>query len=357
MSTVNSGFVPPTSVPSIAPTQASMPGYELELLYWAIISISCLSLIGAALIMGSWLFASCRSPTRKLVVFLSITDFFSAICYLTAVILIKQYQNHADTIKLVCQVIAPINIFFTCSSFFWTACIAIHLYLSVTMGRNSLEKIKYYHIISWGYPLFSMILVFALRAGDRADANSFWYEFCNLLDRVILVHSIRLASSIPLKCEILINVRCFIKYPENPNWIPLRCVTIYIPILICWCLAFIFYFMTKSKFMKYFDKQQLIQGRIQSKFALSRKLTFIPLVFILLRMWGMVASIIQWISSGNFAYEKFLWLEFLHSLGDPGQGFVNAFFYVIFSKKIRKSYARCLYCNTDHEVDKSSLIQ
>jgi len=274
--------------------------------------------------MGSWLFASCRSPTRKLVVFLSITDFFSAICYLTAVILIKQYQNHADTIKLVCQVIAPINIFFTCSSFFWTACIAIHLYLSVTMGRNSLEKIKYYHIISWGYPLFSMILVFALRAGDRADANSFW---------------------------------CFIKYPENPNWIPLRCVTIYIPILICWCLAFIFYFMTKSKFMKYFDKQQLIQGRIQSKFALSRKLTFIPLVFILLRMWGMVASIIQWISSGNFAYEKFLWLEFLHSLGDPGQGFVNAFFYVIFSKKIRKSYARCLYCNTDHEVDKSSLIQ
>eukprot|EP01121_Diplochlamys_sp_Union-15-3_P000057 TRINITY_DN10047_c0_g5_i1.p1 TRINITY_DN10047_c0_g5~~TRINITY_DN10047_c0_g5_i1.p1 ORF type:complete len:307 (-),score=16.88 TRINITY_DN10047_c0_g5_i1:49-969(-) len=295
-----------------------------QLFYWALLVTSCASFVGSLLIMCSWLFPKCRSKTRKLVVILSVTDFFSSICYILGVVLIGYYEGkNTNDVHTVCRFLAPFNIFFTCSSFLWTACIAVHLYISVRRGTNS-SYTTIYHIISWGYPLATLITVFATRSGDRADTQTYW---------------------------------CFIAaFSSKVKWLLLRSMTVYLPLVISWFIALVFYLLTRFRLNSEFKQQEIVALRVKSHFNLSTKLTFIPLVFIFLRVWGMVATIVQGVYGSDYDYSKFVWLEFLHCIGDPGQGFVNSLFYVVFSKKIRKSYVDKLFNRKSGKYSEDILV-
>ena len=89
---------------------------------------------------------------------------------------------------------------------------------------------------------------------------------------------------------------------------------------------------------------------------LDQKLIFIPLVFILLRMWGTIRFFISFHPSchkecGDIigigkACEEALYNPFLmvmQALCDPGQGWGNALIFVIFHKTLAKRLCPCIF--------------
>ena len=91
---------------------------------------------------------------------------------------------------------------------------------------------------------------------------------------------------------------------------------------------------------------------------LDQKLIWIPLVFILLRMWGTIRFFISFSpdchyydqqkhiicakqSCINILYNPVL--VYLQSIGDPGQGWGNALLFVVFNKMIAKRLCPCVF--------------
>lgn len=125
------------------------------------LAAACLSLFGsAAIILNYFLFINKKSQLLyKLILFLSVADFGGSltICVSQILLFLNTYEGVAYTLDL-CKVFrAGINFFFV-SSFFWTAAIALHFYLS---ARQKAQIPHYYfHIVCWGLPaIFTIILL------------------------------------------------------------------------------------------------------------------------------------------------------------------------------------------------------
>lgn len=71
-----------------------------------------------------------------------------------------------------------------------------------------------------------------------------------------------------------------------------------------------------------------------------RKLMFIPIVFILLRIWGTIRffRFLVYFPSTPPLQE---WLMILHGVGDSGQGFANFVLFCLFTEKIRRKFKLC----------------
>lgn len=89
---------------------------------------------------------------------------------------------------------------------------------------------------------------------------------------------------------------------------------------------------------------------------LDHKLIFIPLVFILLRMWGTLRFFISFAPSCHSPCEDMLivrepcksvlynpFLLVMQALCDPGQGWGNALIFVVFHKTILKRLCPCMF--------------
>ena len=89
---------------------------------------------------------------------------------------------------------------------------------------------------------------------------------------------------------------------------------------------------------------------------LDRKLIFIPLVFILLRIWGTLRFFISFMSSCHHRcgteivvinpckralYDRFLLT--MHAIGDPAQGWGNAIIFALFNRTISRRLFPCVY--------------
>lgn len=83
---------------------------------------------------------------------------------------------------------------------------------------------------------------------------------------------------------------------------------------------------------------------------LDQKLIWLPIAFLLLRMWGIVRFFVSLHCHGDgkpsqycckIIYNPFL--VFMQSVCDPGQGWSNALLFVIFNKKILHRLCPCLH--------------
>jgi len=68
------------------------------------------------------------------------------------------------------------------------------------------------------------------------------------------------------------------------------------------------------------------------------KLTFVPIVFILLRAPGTLKSLLAMTPTAPSHGTFFDILTVMQSLGDTGQGFTNAIFFGILTEKVRKNW-------------------
>jgi len=152
--------------------------------------ITCsLSIIGALFILISFLlFGEFRQvPSRQLLFFLSLCDFLIAVAYLI------QHNSQGDEPSLACKVQSAINIFSNQASFLWTDSIAAYVFICCKYGLQKANKfVPFFHIVSWGLPLLSMISVivsgFWGSDGNKSTASWCWIKGGASRDEEILWH-------------------------------------------------------------------------------------------------------------------------------------------------------------------------
>jgi len=271
---------------------------------------SSFSLLGALAILCSWFFPETRSPTRRLVIILSIADIISSQTYLWPI----------ESNQILCQVQAVVSSHFTTTSFWLTALIGIHLYLSIKRNLAFAERCtKYLIMFCLAYPTVTSVVL-------------------------ILTHRTGRLDSLPW---------CFIPKKENDYiWMILRIAVIYGPLWICWILTIVFYILTKREINRTLNRTSIVTRGSLKEFSIQRKLTFIPIVFALIRLPGTIHRVLNMLSSKDYFP-----LALLQSIGDPLQGFANGIMYVLFTKKVRECYIsafkRIFCCYTARPVNSS----
>lgn len=111
---------------------------------------------GFALLITYNKMPSFQTPVRKLLVFLTIADIFTAFGYIIGTINFFRLENHKkNETDPMCEAQSFITTFSSLSSFAWTSVIAIHLYLLIRTQRDfeRNSRLKFlYHIIGWILP-------------------------------------------------------------------------------------------------------------------------------------------------------------------------------------------------------------
>lgn len=124
-----------------------------------------LSLLGTSFIIGTFIaWKDFRSTSRRILVYISISDFFIAGGNLFGV-----WQPRADF--TVCKSQSFVTTCASLCSFFWTTFLAIFMYTVVVkkQANKAGTMLKFYHIIGWGVPL--IITGTALGLGKLGNDN------------------------------------------------------------------------------------------------------------------------------------------------------------------------------------------
>ena len=93
-----------------------------------LVGLSCaISALGAVSVaLSCFISAEAQKPARRLLLFLSISDFGTSVNYLLAILFPAQGDGTAW-----CKLQADLGIFFPLASFIWTTCVAVFLYLTL----------------------------------------------------------------------------------------------------------------------------------------------------------------------------------------------------------------------------------
>ena len=131
-----------------------------------------LSLLGTSVIIGTFFaWRDFRSTSRRILVYISVADFLIAGSYLTGVW--QRNHVHGDGGEDFCQAQSFVSTTASLWSFFWTAFLAIFLYVTIVKKlRDKAERLhKAFHFIAWGIPL--VLVGTALGLGKLGNHRDF----------------------------------------------------------------------------------------------------------------------------------------------------------------------------------------
>lgn len=120
-------------------------------------------------------------------------------------------------------------------------------------------------------------------------------------------------------------------------------------VLLC-CFVIMFCWHNLQVTAQKVDSSSSINLQLRAAFTkVDQKLIWIPIVFLLLRMWGIIRFFISNPSVAvcpserqcTLLYNKYL--IYMQGIGDPGQGWSNALLFVIFHHTIFQRLCPCLY--------------
>ncbi|EFA86297.1 cAMP receptor-like protein [Heterostelium album PN500] len=134
---------------------------QLDQISFVSVSFGC---VGALFIIITYiLFRDVRSFASTLIFYLSICDLMAALSYLP----------FGRGSKMACDIQAMGLLFFLTSSYFWTMCISISLFLVFFTNRYELGYLmKYFHYINWGIPL--VLTLISLKFNIFGITGSWW---------------------------------------------------------------------------------------------------------------------------------------------------------------------------------------
>ena len=128
-----------------------------------------LSLLGTSFIIGTFIaWKDFRSTSRRILVYISISDFFIAGGNLFGV-----WQPRDDS--TVCRSQSFVTTCASLCSFFWTTFLAIFMYTVVVkkQANKAGTMLRFYHVIGWGVPLIITATALGLRKlGNDNDLYS-----------------------------------------------------------------------------------------------------------------------------------------------------------------------------------------
>eukprot|EP00731_Ephydatia_muelleri_P014851 Em0008g571a len=294
---------------------------------------SLLSCMGSVLIVYVYLrWPAVRSGSRAIITYLAIADFVTGFGYIMGSSNYLQYTSYVDVTAMpastkvelcdnlftpVCKIQSFLTTSSSMMSFLWTLILAIYLHTTVVKNRIRLAQqlVPLYHVIAWGLPtilIFVMLATDVLGYSPVASAN--WCFIGVNGDNTLRIAMIMVGG----------------KFLE----------------IITYVVALVLFVSTSIRLRIQKDGALLLhQSQDQAKVAMiqqvDRKLLFIPIVFILLRIWGTLEFIFTEVYSKYFCTNSpaflgvLLALRFLQAIGDGGQGWSNAILYIFNSPNIR----------------------
>ena len=164
---------------------------------FVIFCTATMSMVGSSFIIFSYYyFVSMRTFPLKLIVMLSISDFFSSV---QIYIGFDNFATKCFEPEFACALSASMSQYFEMASFCWTTVIAFNIYqvLVAKHGERVEHYEMYYHLICWGFPLFLLIIVAS--TGSLGDAGNWcWIKKERPIERL-------LGYYIPLLIMMVIN--------------------------------------------------------------------------------------------------------------------------------------------------------
>lgn len=124
--------------------------------FYLTIIASFLSIVGCCLLVLTFiLFRELRNTGRKLVVCLSVADFLTAVGNFIGIMWYAERRTmHSTGSKILCQFHASLTIFSSISSFLWTASIAIHIFVCISLRNSQLadKLFRPFLTVCWTLP-------------------------------------------------------------------------------------------------------------------------------------------------------------------------------------------------------------
>jgi hypothetical protein len=246
-------------------------------------------------------FPGLRSPTRTVLVFLSVADLAQSLFFCL-------YTPEALRDDTYCAFHTAWGIFAAASSFFWTACAAYVVFRTVAFPDIPIRWSEWlsFHLISWGYPA-----AVALHCVANRQSYAFEYPFDGGRQGWFLC----LGRS--YRAEIA-------EYQA--------------PLIGCWVFTTIMYALARHSLdgMPFFVELQ-DRGHGGHELHLRTKLILVPLIFVVLRVWSLLDMILLW------HRRQSLVLLTLRAVCDPLQGFCNALVFLAMTHRVKQTIQRTLF--------------
>ena len=275
-----------------------------------------LSIIGVIFIVVSYFklvkYRAGGTTAQTILLYISLADFLAAGSNISSLWSAALHVGHA------CKAGAFLIIFASTASFFWTTCLAIHLYL-ILISKGDLisetAKMLLFHAVSWGLPLlFSAV---ALGCDALGQVPSF--------------------SKTETYIKLTTGGWCWIKkFEDKKKTIAWTMMTSKIWELVSYllitvlCLLILKQIRLRVKATDSIDEETLAEAR-----QVEWRMMYIPVAFIMLRIWGTVryCAYISDLSVRKDILQN-VTLYALQGLGDSGQGFANSIFFCISNKRV-----------------------
>mmetsp|Transcript_25529 Transcript_25529/g.82260 ORF Transcript_25529/g.82260 Transcript_25529/m.82260 type:complete len:319 (-) Transcript_25529:52-1008(-) len=270
---------------------------QLRTLKRITLSSAILSMMGSSFIIFSYFyFVQLRTLAYRMIVFLSVADFFSSISYVIGAIASTKDRCPDGW----CYLTAVMSQYFDVATFLWTACIAfnIHQVLVKNVGHAVEGYQKFYHMLCWGLP--------AVLAGIAGIANVYGDS----------------------------GNWCWIRHDRQ--WA--RLTFFYAPLVIVFCYnAMVFYFTVRA-----------VRHSLQQS-AIAFRLRLYILVFFMVKVFSVINRLQNAVDPNN----PVLFLYIMQSFFEPLQGLGNALVYglnkmVITQYRLRfRNSVFCRCCKTE----------
>ncbi|KAM7438168.1 Basement membrane-specific heparan sulfate proteoglycan core protein [Porites harrisoni] len=273
-----------------------------------------LSLIGALLIIITFImWPDLRTNSRRMIMFISIGDFSVALFNIIGI-----YNPSSD--NEICRMQSLVTNVAILSSFMWTLNLSFYFYLTICRKISAEYErriMQLLHLIGWGIPILIGIIAFTMGA----------YGFSR---------------------NVLTPGWCWIS--ENQKWWK---VVMWMFItgkgweIMSYICIFKFYLLVILQIRREVRLGFIPGGDFLTPKALEvikraeRKLTIIPMVFILLRIWGTIRffRFLYYLPEDPPAIE---FLLFLQGIGDSSQGFANFVLFCLLTDHVREKFRLCV---------------
>lgn len=270
-----------------------------------------LSLLGSSLIILTYIsWSDLRTTPRKLLVYLSVSDWLSAVSYAFGVWSVFRTNSPE------CVAQGAISTFANTSSFFWTVAIAVYLYVFIVRSSQRVADslVVFFHIVSWGVPLAITVTAVCLNkiGYDASEVSVGW---------------------------------CWVKI-EAPDRVLWMLLTGKIWEFLAYLTLPVLYILIKRHIHRAHaalsEYRPILANRPPSHSSMAdMKLTLIPIIFVILRIWSTVRFILLLTEAPVRQHPV---LVTLHGIGNTSQGAANCIMFVLFTQPIRTRLCTALCC-------------
>ncbi|XP_050400402.2 G-protein coupled receptor 157 [Patella vulgata] len=282
-------------------------------------------LASLAIISCYLLYKDIRSTGRKLLVCLSIANFFLGISGILQAATYFKSLTLFDEKNILCQAASFLFVYSSICSFLWTDIISFYLFLSVVMRDISVgnKLVIFFHVFCWVMPA-----IVALASGV---SDIYGYDV-----------SFVLKSKRPVYCWVSDRIENEVQwyYMTMEAWALASLIFCFISFIILTLSVY-----RQSKKHRSMNSSQTIEDMaIQTA---NKQLRYIPAIFVVLRLWSSLHFITGTTGPNKTHTYSTVWLLIMKGICDNSQGLANLILFLFTTKFITNKIKRWfkLHCN------------